>query len=144
VSGGKGLTFDNDLLKLIFQSVGIPNLADNAATAPLSVLYVSLHTQDPGANGYQNVWEAGYSGYARVAVARSPAGWTISGNILSPAATISFPICTGGAETEIWAAVGTSPTGQGKILYRGPISPSIPVTAGVTPQLSTGSAFTEN
>jgi hypothetical protein len=114
VSGGKGLTFDNDLLKLIFQSIGIPNLADNAAVAPLGVLYASLHTQDPGANGYQNMWEAAYAGYARVAVARSTSGWTVNNNILSPAATISFPICTGGAESETWAAVGTAATGQGK------------------------------
>ena len=71
----KGDTFENDLLKLIFQAVAIANLADNAATGPLTNLYVSLHTADPGEAGNQSTSEATYTGYARVAVARTAGGW---------------------------------------------------------------------
>ena len=41
-----GNTFENDLAKLIFQAVAIANLADNAASAPLTNLWLSLHTAD--------------------------------------------------------------------------------------------------
>jgi hypothetical protein len=50
---GKGATFDNDLLKLIFNATGIANIADNAASSPLTNLYVSLHTADPTSSGNQ-------------------------------------------------------------------------------------------
>jgi hypothetical protein len=44
----KGNTFENDLLKLIFNATAIANLADNASSSPFTNLYVSLHTSDPG------------------------------------------------------------------------------------------------
>ncbi len=44
----KGNTFENDLLKLIFNATAIANIADNAGSSPLTNLYVSLHTADPG------------------------------------------------------------------------------------------------
>lgn len=42
----KSITFDNDFLKLIFNATAIANIADNAATAPLTNIYLSLHTAD--------------------------------------------------------------------------------------------------
>jgi hypothetical protein len=144
MAGGKGATFDTDLLKLIFNAVGISNIADNAASAPLTTIYVSLHTADPGAGGSQTTSEAAYTGYARVGVARTSAGWTVTGSTVNPTAAIAFPICTGGTETETFACAGTASTGAGKILYRGPLTPGIAVTNGVTPQLTTTSALTES
>src|SRR5262245_35265390 len=58
MAGGKANTFDNDLLKLIFNATPIANIADNAATSPLTNLYLSLHTADPGAGGNQTTNEA--------------------------------------------------------------------------------------
>src|SRR4051794_10106620 len=104
----KGNTFDNDWLKLIFNATPIANIADNAATSPLTNLYVSLHTATPGAAGSQTTSEAAYTAYARVAVARTSGGWTVTGGSVSPAATISFPAATGGSETETFFAVGTA------------------------------------
>ena len=49
----KGSTFDNDLLKLIFNGTTIANIADNAVSSPLTNLYVSLHTATPAAGGSQ-------------------------------------------------------------------------------------------
>lgn len=138
----KGTTFDNDLLKLIFNAVAIANMADDAASSPLTNLYVSLHTATP-AGGDQTTSEAGYTDYARVAVARSGSGWTVSGNSVSPAATIVFPAASGGSETETYFAVGTAVSGAGKLLYYGSLSPTIVVSNGVTPQLTTATAITE-
>ena len=86
-----GNTFENDLLKLIFNGTAIANIADNAAASPLTSLYVSLHTGDPGEAGSQTTNEAAYTSYARVAVARSGVGWTVSGSTVTNAALIQFP-----------------------------------------------------
>ena len=139
----KGATWDNDLLKLIFNAAAIANVADNAASSPLTNLYVSLHTADPTSAGNQTSNEAAYTGYARVAVARTTGGWTVSGNTVSPAATISFAACTGGSATITHWGVGSASTGSGKLMYTGTVTPNIAVTSGVTPQLTTATSVTE-
>lgn len=140
----KGNTFENDWLKLVFNATAIANLADNASTSPLTNLYVSLHTATPDEAGSQTTNECGYTSYARVAVARTSGGWTVTNNSVSPAATISFPSATGGSETATHFAVGTDSTGTGKVLYYGTVTPNISITSGVTPELTTASAITED
>jgi hypothetical protein len=140
----KGDTFENDWLKLIFNAVAIANIADNAASAPLTNLFVSLHTGDPGEAGDQTTNEAAYTSYARVSVARTAGGWTVTTNSVSPVADISFPQATGGSETETHFAVGTLTSGAGKILYSGTVTPNIAVSSGVTPKLTTASTVTED
>lgn len=134
----KGNTFENDLLKLIFQATAIANLADNAASSPLTSLYVSLHTADPGETGDQTTSEATYTSYARVAVARSGSGWTVSANAVENAAAIAFPAATGGTNTITHFGVGTASSGAGKLLYKGALSASLAVSAGITPQFAAG------
>ena len=141
---GKSDTFENDLLKLIFQATAIANMADNAASSPLTNLYVALHTADPTDAGVQNASEATYTGYARVAVARTAGGWTVTGSSVSPAAAISFGACTAGTNTITHWSVGVASSGATKILYAGAVTPSISVSAGVTPQLTTASTVTED
>jgi hypothetical protein len=140
----KSSTFDNDLLKLIFNASAIANIADNAASSPLTNLYLALHTATPAVGGSQTTNEAAYTSYARVAVARSSGGFTVSGATVVLAALTSFPAATGGSETETYFSVGTASTGTGKVLYFGPISPTIVVASGVTPQLTTGTTITES
>lgn len=140
----KGAGFDNSLLKLIFNATAIANIADNAASSPLTNLFVSLHTADPTSAGNQTSSEATYTSYARVAVARTTGGWTVTTNSVSPAATISFPAATGGTNTITNWAVGTASSGAGSILYTGTVTPNISVASGVTPQLTTASTVTES
>lgn len=140
----KSDTFENDLLKLIFQATAIANIADNAATSPLTNLYVALHTADPGETGVQNTSEITYTSYARVAVARTSGGWTVTTNSVSPAANIDFPAGTGGSGTATYFSVGVASSGATKILYSGAISPSIVCGSGVTPRLTTATAITED
>lgn len=140
----KGSTFDNDWLKLIFNATAIANIADNAASTPLTNLYVSLHTADPTSAGNQTSNEATYTGYARVAVTRNTSGWTVTTNSVSPAATISFAACTGGTNTITHFGAGTASTGTGKLLYSGTVTPNIAVASGVTPQLTTATTVTES
>lgn len=140
----KGNTFENDLLKAIFNATAIANLLDNAASAPLTNLYVSLHTADPGETGDQTTSEATYTGYARVAVARTTGGWVVTANSVSPVAVIEFPNGTGGSGTITHGAIGTAPTGVGKILYSGTVTPNIVSGNGVQPRLTTASTITED
>jgi hypothetical protein len=141
----KGATFDNDLLKLLFNATAISLVADNTGTTPLTFLYVALHTASPGAAGAQTASEAAYTSYARVAVARTTGGWSAaSGGSTSPVAAITFPAATGGNETETYASIGSLTTGgAGKIFYYGAITPNIAVVNGVTPSLTTASTITE-
>ncbi len=140
----KGDTFENDWLKLVFNATAIANMADNAATSPLTNLYVSLHTADPGESGSQTTSEVAYTSYARVAVARTSGGWTVTANSVSPVANIDFPTGTGGSGTATYWAVGTASSGAGKLLYSGAISPSIVCGNGITPRLTTSSTITED
>ncbi|HET6496896.1 MAG TPA: hypothetical protein VFH61_16190, partial [Thermoleophilia bacterium] len=76
--------FENDLLSLTFTATAIANLADNAASAPFTNIYIALHTGDPGEAGTQATSEAAYTGYSgagRQAVARTTGGWTVSSGI---------------------------------------------------------------
>lgn len=139
---GIATTFANDLLKLIFNATAIANLADNAATSPVTNLYLSAHTADPGQGGSQTTNEAAYTGYARIALARTTGGWTVTSNSVSPQSTVSWPACTAGTATLTHFGVGTGSTGTGKMLISGTITPNIAVSTGVTPQLTAASTLT--
>jgi len=140
----KGNTYENDLLKLLFNATAIANIADNAASSPLTNLAVALHTADPGEAGDQTTSEATYTSYARVNVARTSGGWTVTANSVSPVATISFPACTGGTNTITHFSVGATGGGATKIFYSGTVTPNMSVSTGVTPQLATSSTITED
>lgn len=132
----KGNTFENDLLALIFNNTDIADIGDasglqNSATA--GSLYVSLHTADPGEAGTAATSEATYTNYARVAVARSGAGWTVSGATATNAAQITFPQCGASGNTITHVSITTAISGTSKILYSGALNSSLAVALNITP-----------
>jgi len=133
---------ENALLLLLFNATTFADLAENDTTSPAANLHVSLHTSDPGEAGAMNTNETTYTSYARVAVARTGGGWTITANSVSPAATIAFPECTGGTATITHFGVGIGASGATVLLFSGTVTPNIAVASGVTPQLTTASAIT--
>lgn len=137
-------TSANDYLKLMYNATAIANYADNAASSPATNNYVSLHTASPGVGGNQTTNEAAYGAYARVAVARTSGGWTVSTNTVVPAATVTFPTSTGTpSETETFMGIGTASSGTGKMMHYGAVSPTITMNAaGITPTLTTASTVT--
>lgn len=139
----KGNTFENDILKLIFNATAIADLAQDDASGPATTLTVALHTADPGEAGDQTTSETAYTGYARQTVARTSGGWTVTNNSVSPAANIDFPECTaspGGAITHFSVGTGVS----NKLLYSGTVAPNITMAVGVIPRLKTTSTITED
>lgn len=137
----KSNTFETSLLQLIFNNSNIANLGDATGVRGSSTagsVYVSLHTADPGEAGTQATSEATYTSYSRVAVARSGAGWTVSGNAVSNAAAITFPACTGGTNTITHFSVGLEASGSTVVLYKGALSSSLAVSTGITPEFAIG------
>lgn len=131
-------------LQLIFNATPFTGIADNAVSSPNTYLYVSLHTADPGDSGNQSTSEVTYTSYARVAVLRTSAGWTVSGGSVTPFANIAFPQGTGGSGTATHFGVGTSASSGGVLLYKGAITPNITLGIGITPTLTTATTITED
>lgn len=139
--------YENALLNLIFTNTAIANIGDAAglrATTTAGSLYASLHTADPGEAGTQATSEIAYTSYARVAVARSGAGWTVTANAVVPAAAINFPAGTGGTGTATHFGIGVLASTAGLLLYKGVITPNIVCGSGVTPQLTVATSITED
>lgn len=129
---------DLGLAKLLFNGVGIANLADNAAAAPAGTFYLSLHTADPGKAGTQATNEATYAGYVRQPVARGPAGFTITGGRASLTSAIEFPEGASSVGNVTHWAIGLSPNGAGLLIASGSTDRVIPTGNGVVPRLKVG------
>lgn len=143
----KSNAWETALLNLVFNNTNAANIGDATGLRGSSTagsLYLSLHTADPGEAGDQTTSEIGYTSYARVAVARTSSGFTVSGNAVSLAAAATFPAGTGGSGTATYFGIGTASTGTGELLYSGALSPSVVCGSGVTPQINAGTVVTED
>jgi hypothetical protein len=143
MASGKGNTNAAGLLQAIYQAVftDLSTLLANAAS-PGTNLYISLHTANPGATGSQSTSEATYgggTGYARVAVARTTGGWTLTGETITNAGAINFGACVGGSgETETYIGIGTASSGAGILLWFGALTSSLAISNGITPSIAAG------
>jgi hypothetical protein len=142
MSGQMGNTAESDLLKLLFQNTNWANLGDATGlqgSGTAGSFYIELSTGALTGSSAQNTTEAAYTGYGRVAVARSSGGWTITGS--SPttsenAAAITFGACTAGSETEQAASIGRDSSGAGEVIVLGPLTANLAVSAGITPSFA--------
>jgi hypothetical protein len=137
-----GNTTENDLLKLLFNATAIANVADNASSSPLTNIHVALFEADPGEAGDLSTNEADYTSYARVNVARTSGGWTVTANSVSPVANIDFPAGTGGTGTITHFATGKTGGGAATLHFSGTVTPNIVSGNGITPRLTTATAIT--
>lgn len=143
-----------DLLRLLLNATAIVEIADNAASSPITALHVSLHTADPGDTGSQGTNEiipggTDYTEYTRIATSRTTVGWSIPDSTLgaaSPSTNIDFPQHTATSTVTVThAAIGYTSAATGttaKIIASGTLSPTINISQNVTPRLTTGSSFT--
>jgi len=116
---------ETNLGKLLLQNVTWANVGDATGLVGSAVAgswYCGLATAFPGEGGTQATSQAAYTGYARVAVARSTGGWAMANNIGDNVGAITFPVCTGAPETEFWWTLGRdSGTGAGELFAFGPL-----------------------
>lgn len=136
-------TLESALAGLIFNNTAFAGIGDASGvegSATAGSLYVSLHTADPGEEGTQSTSEAAYTGYARVAVARTAGGWTVTGGAFANAATVQFPAATGGSSTVTHIGIGTAASGAGKLLLFSALSSpsSLAITTGIAPKFDPG------
>lgn len=130
------------LLNHLFVNLAWGDVGNAGGLLPSSAagsFYVALHTGDPGEAGDQSTSEAAYTGYGRVAVARSAVGFTVSGNQVSNAATVQFGECTAGTAAVTHFSVGTASSGAGSIIYSGSLSATRNISSGITPLFNAGS-----
>lgn len=131
------------IMALLFNATAWANIADNAATSPNTQIACALHTADPADAGTMTTSEAAYTSYARVNVNRNSGGWTVTGGSVSPVATIAFPASGAAGTTVTHCSVGKTGGGASAIHMAGTVTPNIAIgAAGITPQLSTATAFT--
>lgn len=132
----KANSTENALLLLIFNATTWDLIAENDTTSPATNLYIALHTADPGEAGAQNTNETAYTNYARVAVARTSGGWTVTGSSVVNAALIQFPQCGVTGATITHVSIGTASMGAGTILYSGALNSSLAVSNLIQPQFA--------
>ena len=140
----KSNAWESDLLSLVFNNTtasGIGDVTGLVGSSTAGVLYVSLHTADPGEAGNQTTSKAAYTSYARVSVARNSGQWLISGTAptqVSNVNTITFPKCTGGSESATYIGIGTSASGAGKLLYSGVLASPLAISNNISPFFMAG------
>lgn len=136
--------FEAAILALLFANTNAANVGDATGlrgSTTAGVFYISLHTADPGETGSQTTSEATYTGYARVSVVRSGAGWTISGTaptIASNAAAVTFGACTAGTNTITHFGIGSAASGAGNLFLSGALTTPLAVSSGITPSFAIG------
>lgn len=115
---------ETNILKLLFTAVAWTSIADNTATTPATAFFASLHNADPGDVGSQTTNETAYTNYARVSVARTTGGFTVSGTdptIVQNAAIITFPTCGVTGDTITHMGFGLLASGAGTLLMSAPV-----------------------
>ena len=129
----------NSILALIYNATLWANVAINATSSPITDIYVSLHTANPGASGTQATSEATFTNYDRVAVARSTSGWTApSAGATANVAAIEFPQCGVTGNTITYAMTGRDASGAGLPFHYGALNASIAVSDQIQPRFAAG------
>ena len=146
MAGSKKDTFEDGILKLIFQNANLANIGDatglRGATAAGN-FYIALFTAVPtDSTQGTEVTATGYNTYARVAVVRSGSGWTVAGTNptnCSNTAAITFPQCTANSCTVSSFAICKSSTlNADDAIYWGDLTSNLAVSNGITPEFAIG------
>ena len=136
--------FESDILKLIFNNTSIANIGDVTGvvgSTGVGSLFIALHTADPTDTGNQSTNEATYTGYARIAVARTGAAWSVTGTTptqVANVAAVTFGLCTAVPNTLTHFSIGYQTSGANKIVVSGVLNASLAVSAGITPSFAIG------
>ena len=134
---GRTNSFENEIALLLFNNTAIADIGDASGLQPSAVdglFYIALYSVMP--TDSTNGTEATYTGYARVSVARSVVGWTISGTDptrAENASDIVFPTSST-SETILGASICFTISGVPK--YYGTFTTAFSVINGYTPTIS--------
>jgi len=132
---------ENALALLLFNNTAWANVGDASGLQPSGAagnFYARLHTADPGEAGTGDTSQADYTGYAAVAIPRSVAGFTVSGNQIANAASVQFGECSAGTNLVTHFSITLGSGAASPILFSGALSTSRTITSGITPIFNIG------
>ncbi len=134
--------FENALALLLFNNTAIANVGDATglpATATAGSTQLALSSAAlTDADTLLTATEIAYTGYARPTQARSGAGWTVSGAVVSNAALIQFgEMSAGGPDTAVHLGLGLLATGNVLRLHQD-LAADLVINNGVNPQFAIG------
>ncbi len=142
MAGSAKDTFEEDLLQHIFENAVLANIGSDlpAAVTPGS-LYVALYSVAP-TDSTQGT-ELTYTGYARVGIARSGAGFdAVGGNVANAAAVTFGEMSAGGPQTAVAFAYCEADveTTDDQIIWGDITSPGggLVINNGVIPEFQAG------
>ena len=133
--------FENGLLSLIFENAAYANVGDAGGLQPSAgagVFWISLSTGTLTDTSTQATTETTYTGYARVSVARSTAGWTVTAGVADNDAAITYGLDTVGSATITDFGVGSDSSAAGNLFLYGVLTASLAVSPGITPSFAIG------
>lgn len=134
----KGTNTCNNILALYYNATAIANIADNAASSPITNIKVRLATASYSASDNGSANEATYTNYAAQDVARTTLGWSApSAGATANAAAIEFPQC-GASGNTITSAATTKGAGASDIFHYGDLNSSIAVSNQIQPRFPIG------
>lgn len=134
----KSTTTCNNLLGLYYNATAIANIADNAASSPITTVSVALATASYSASSTMSSNETAYTNYARQTVARTTSGWAApSAGATSNVASIEFPQCGATGATITSACTGKG-AGASDIFHYGDLNASIAVSNQIQPRFAAG------
>lgn len=135
----KSTSASNSIVALIYNATAWSNVADNAASSPLTNISVALATASYSGSSTLATNEATYTNYARQDVARTTSGWSApSGGATSNAAAIEFPQCGASGNTITSAATGKTGGGAAIPFHYGDLNASIAVSNQIQPRFAIG------
>jgi len=138
-----GNTFENEILKLIFQNTDITGIGDSGGlrgSVTAGSVYVRLCTDAVEVSDSQIGTECAYTGYVAggAAVERSASGWSVSGSEIKNVAEVTFGACAAGSENVRYMEIWRNNTGtlEAERIAWGQLSSDIAVSVGVTPKFA--------
>ncbi len=134
----KGTVTCNNIINLFYRAEAIPNIADNAASAPTTQIKTRLATASYTGASTGSSNETAYTNYAPVDVPRSGSGWTAaSGGATSNVAAIEYAQCgvTGATITSMATSKGA---GASDVFHYGDLNAPIAVSNQIQPRFPAG------
>lgn len=140
MAGSKRDWFETAILQHVFQNMAVSGMGDSGGLLPSATagsFYIALYTVDPSDSSAGT--ETVYTNYARVAVARSSAGWTVTGGAAYNTAAITFAQCGAtGATLTAFAICKGDVEGTDDQIYWGELTSDLVVSSGITPEFAAG------
>lgn len=136
----KATNICNSILGLMYRAAAWANVADNAASAPLTQVHLGLHSATlTAATGLQNENEVAYTNYARKATSRSATDWGApSGGQIANATLQQFPACGVTGASAHTVSTGIASSGATAAWHYGALNSVLAIANGITPQFNIG------